>query len=72
MSVVVKRKGMRFIAELPPGDWKLTVMNGRVVAACPEHPPIILGMDGMSFEDLHIKHKELGPLIEVFPGKPAA
>jgi hypothetical protein len=72
MSVIVKRKGMRFIAELPPGDWKLTVMKGRVVAVRPDFPPIILGMDGMSFEDLHIKHKELDPLVEVFPRKPAA
>lgn len=46
MSVIVRRKGVKFVASLPEGhDWTVTVFRGRILAFCPDHPPIILGMN---------------------------
>lgn len=37
------RTGSKFIASLPSGEWRLILVNGRVVAVCPQHPPRIIG-----------------------------
>jgi hypothetical protein len=39
----MRRVGAKFIATLPPGDWRLVLVNGRVIAFCPQHPPRIVG-----------------------------
>lgn len=61
MTVFVKRKGVRLIATFPKGSgpWKLFNMRGRIVAIAPDHPPMIMGEDGMTLEQVNL-NKEGG------------
>jgi hypothetical protein len=40
---VMRRVGTKLIATLPPGEWRLILFQGRVIAVCPDHPPRIIG-----------------------------
>jgi hypothetical protein len=42
-AVVMKRIGAKLIETLPPGEWRLILFNGQVIAVCPDHPPRIIG-----------------------------
>jgi hypothetical protein len=52
MSVIVKRRGAKFVATLPTGQWTLKNWRGRIIAFSPDHPPLILGEDGLKPMDL--------------------
>lgn len=38
----ILRKGMQYLAELPPGRWRMTTCGDAVICACPEHEPRII------------------------------
>lgn len=40
------RPHMKFLANLPKGDWKFERFGDRVIAACPEHEPRMIDKDG--------------------------
>ncbi len=33
---------LKFVGELPPGEWRTEKFGGLLVLACPDHPPMVV------------------------------